>query len=418
MSDGGLLQKAMEQQETGVAEIVADAVPAAEGAPSSLPFSKIASTLAVGAVLPLLLLMWFGIYLDFIPITILTPLVILGSFVFVWWKLGVGLPSRFGGTGIESRAAFATFATFLLLLGTPFLLTSIFVGDMSLGEIEFDDSGDIMTINIRQNGGSGTHDIHISISQFGSELWSTDSSFSINKADGLGDYGEISLNTIDFYSSNALLSDSSQYTVTVTTEGESFTKILDSNLLSRTITGVETSTTASMTSSSDECGDKESCVKGISLNIAAGLSAAVGYSPSALPYADYTLQATLFFEGDKVAIEYPTITVTNTVATWDSNGGDWGSGSGIIDASIILGGSEFGSDLQSEIIPKSAWEEGDLGCYSFVVEVTQDSPWAGSTTISGISFYLYEENERDSDPDDPNNGESDVIETWIEVDSC
>ena len=98
--------------------------------------------------------------------------------------------------------------------------------------------------------------------------------------------------------------------------------------------------------------------------------------------------------------------------------GDWGSGSGIIDASIILGGSEFGSDLQSEIIPKSAWEEGDLGCYSFVVEVTQDSPWAGSTTISGISFYLYEENERDSDPDDPNNGESDVIETWIEVDSC
>jgi len=69
MSDGGLLQKAMEQQETGVAEILADAVPAAEGTPSSLPFSKIASTLAVGAVLPLLLLMWFGIYLDYHPHT-------------------------------------------------------------------------------------------------------------------------------------------------------------------------------------------------------------------------------------------------------------------------------------------------------------------------------------------------------------
>ena len=47
MSDGGLLQKAMEQQETGVAEIVADAVPAAEEGSSSLPLSKIASTLAV-----------------------------------------------------------------------------------------------------------------------------------------------------------------------------------------------------------------------------------------------------------------------------------------------------------------------------------------------------------------------------------
>mgnify|MGYP002807865156 CR=1 FL=1 len=86
MSDGGLLQKAMEQQETGVAEIVADAVPAAEGGSSSLPLSKIASTLVVGVVLPLLLLMWFGIYLDLIQITILTPLEITGLFVFVWRK--------------------------------------------------------------------------------------------------------------------------------------------------------------------------------------------------------------------------------------------------------------------------------------------------------------------------------------------
>ena len=412
MSDGGLLQKAMEQQETGVAEIVADAVPVAEEGSSSLPLSKIASTLAVGVVLPLLLLMWFGIYLDFIQITILTPLVIIGSFAFVWWKLGVGTPSRFGGTGVESTAAFAIVGTFLILLGTPFLLATILTGEMSVGDVEFDAQGEVMNIKIRQNGGSGSYDADIVIEQNNAQIWSGSETFSIDRSDGSGDYGLIMIDVQEFYNSNALPLDSTAYKLKISIEGRQFTKNLDSNILTRTVTASASDATASMTTDSDSCGNKDRCVKGVALTASAGLAAAAGFPLGPMPNADYTIKTTMYYETTSLAIDYPMVTVDSTSATWDSNGAEFGSGNGIIGlegSSLPLDGSEFASDLQAIIIPIDAWDQNDYGCYSVVVEISQSAPWAGPAPISGVSHYMFEEQ---------GNQDDGFSETWTEVDSC
>ena len=70
MSNGGLLQKDIDQQATDDTSepitIIAENIPGEE-----IPISKIFTTLFVGALLPMIVLMWFGIYLDFISLNLL-----------------------------------------------------------------------------------------------------------------------------------------------------------------------------------------------------------------------------------------------------------------------------------------------------------------------------------------------------------
>lgn len=407
MSDGGLLQKAMDVQQPAD-EIEAVAVSKLPQNANSATLGNIALTILLGMVLPFFFLMWFGGIIPVIPSSVMTLLVVLGSVSFVWWRLGGGIPSIAGGSGINTTVAASIFVTLILLLGTPALLSIALTGDMTLGEIDFDDDGSEMSIKIRQNGGSGSHEAEISISQSGSEVLSLVQSFKINREDSRGDYGEILLNVEDFYATNALPMDSNRYVISVTVDGNKFTENLDSNLLTRTITGAESSATASLSTNADDCGDKERCVKGVALTASAGLAAAAGYPPAGLPYADYTIDFTMYYEGDNLAINYPLITVENTVASWDDNGGEWGSGNGIIGdsgSSLPLGGSEYGSDIQADIIPISAWEENDYGCYTVKIEINQQAPWSGGTSLIYESYYLFEKT------GDQENGES---ETWTE----
>ena len=407
MSDGGLLQKAMDVQQPAD-EIVAVAASSPNESRDSPSIGNIIGTIALGMVLPFFFLMWFGGIIPVIPSSLLSLVVIFVSITFVWWRLEGGLPSIAGGSGINRTVAGSIFVSLILLLGAPALLSIVLTGDMTLGEIEFDEEGSEMTIKIRQNGGSGSHDATITISQSGSEVLNVIESFKINRDDSRGDYGEITINVEDFYSTNALPLDENRYVISVSVGGNTFTENLDSNLLTRTITGAESSATASLSINADDCGDKERCVKGIALTGSAGLAGAVGYPPAGLPYADYSMQVTMYYEGDNVAINYPTITVDSTTATWDANGGEWGSGTGIIGdagSSLPLGGSEYASDIQADIIPISAWEENDYGCYTVKIEITQQSPWSDATPVIFESFYLFEKT------GDQENGES---ETWTE----
>ena len=75
--------------------ITAESTPAED-----MPISKVLSTLTVFALLPMVLLMWFGIYLDVIPLSILYPLVTIITLVVVWRQLDIGLPASAGGTGV------------------------------------------------------------------------------------------------------------------------------------------------------------------------------------------------------------------------------------------------------------------------------------------------------------------------------
>ncbi|MBT3356729.1 MAG: hypothetical protein HN401_00005, partial [Euryarchaeota archaeon] len=161
MSDGGLLQKAIEQQsesDTVIDGVVSTSNSSSIVSSGSKPISFVGmiKILFIGAILPFFLLMWFGIYIDLIPITILTPLVISATLVFVWWKLDVGLPTILGGNGFDLKKLFAVVMTYMILVGTPFVFATIFVGDISLGEVEFNDDGSQLTVKIRQNGGGGT----------------------------------------------------------------------------------------------------------------------------------------------------------------------------------------------------------------------------------------------------------------------
>ena len=189
MSDGGLLQKAMDAQ-TNADDLVA-AVISEPPQENSMSATKILSILVIGLLIPMLILMWFGVYIDVIPITLLSPLVILASLVFVWWKLDVGLPHIAGGSGINTTRAGVVFVTFIILVGTPTLLSLALTGDMSLGDVEFNDEGSEMSIKIRQNGGSGNHVATVSITQSDSVLWIYNVPFSIDSSDGQGDYGKI-----------------------------------------------------------------------------------------------------------------------------------------------------------------------------------------------------------------------------------
>ena len=417
MSDGGLLQKATNQRSDNDATnelVAATIIPNSQDSDMS-SLKDIAITLSYGAILPFFVVMWFGVYLDFISLTILSPLVMISSLAFVWWKLNLGLPAFAGGNGLDMKKTFAIFSTYILLLGIPLLLATLLVGDISLGDVSFDDSGDELEVKIRQNGGSGSHDASVTLYRAGSEVFSNDIQFDIDRSDGLGEYGIFTIATSDFYSGNAL--PSSEYTMDINIDnGDTIIEdiALDSLVLSRDVTSVYSTAKPSMSESSDDCGSMSRCVSGISLSAYIGISS-LDSIPGALPYADYSFTTTLSLDGNNIAIEYPTVTVEGGssssigvfgIATWDNMGGQYGGGTmsniGLYGSEISLMGSESNIEIGEGdiVIPKSDWSESDYGCYTLSVSVND-----GTNEVNHQSYYIYDESESSE-------------ESWTSVNSC
>lgn len=411
MSNGGLLEKAKEQQM--VDEVVAEAVPGTviPSPDRDIGFVDILKTLLIFAVAPLAVIMWFGVYLDFIPLSILVPVTIITSFAIVWWRLQIGVP---GKEGFSQIRAIIVAGAYLVLLGFPLILGTVLQGEMSMGEIEFSDDGDTMVVKIRQNSlTSPTIEADISIEQSGTVVWSGSKSFSISKSDGKGDYGSISFSVSEFYADNAL--PNSPYTIQIDTGSTVMSATLDSASLSRTVTGVQGSTSGAISTNSDNCeGNKNSCLMGVALTAWAGLETLGGLPPAGLVEADYTLDARMEYAGSSV-VTYPTVTVVNGQATWNSNSGEYGTGSAMVGSEgsqLPLAGSVQDAALNTLYIPKEDWQENDYGCYQFIVEVTQISPWSDGSVVSHNSFYEYSE----EGADDEGNPATD--EAWTVVSSC
>ncbi len=412
MSEGGLLQKAMDQQQPTDSDVIS-AVIAEDGDSDNISLSKVFKTLLLAAVLPMGILMWFGVYIDFIPLSILYPVVLIGSMAVVWKFLRIGLPASAGGNGINASRAVIVVATYLTMILIPVILGGLLVGEMSLGEVEYSEDGSTLEIKIRQNGGSADQvQAVISIGD-----WSTTESLSINREDGYGDYGSITLEVEDFYAGNAL--PSNPYSLTVTVGETVMSTVLDSSKLSRTVTEVQSSTAVAISRDSDDCGTKDSCVVGVVLTAWAGLETIGENPPSPMALADYTLTAVMYYEDStrKIAVAYPVVEVVNTMATWNSENGQYGGGSAIVGdfgSQITLEGSVSDVMLNAKYIPIADWEENDYGCYSFEVKVSQREPWttAGEPTITYTSYYMYAEEGSDGGGD-PNTDES-----WTKVTSC
>ena len=409
MSSGGLLEKAAKQQ-TGDANLGAPPNTAAistadEGGSNST--MRLIGLIFGGMVVPYFIVMWFGgVFLG--DDTATTVSVGFLSFV-VLAIAGTGIWLISGRPAPASVQTIAIGLTFILLLSSNFAIALLLTGEMSLGEIEHDEESDELVVKIRQNGGSGTYDASISIAQ-GNYVYTSEMEVTINREDGQGDYGWLKIPIQDFYNQNAL--PMSDYTMSIQVDGNTWTRNLDANVLSRTITGSDVSADPSFKTQDCEGSAKEQCLSGVGLSVTAGLLGSSQDYIAGMPLADYDLKVTMTLDGS-IAVDYPMIQVRHTSAAWQSNGGEYGSGSGYIGddgPTLVLGGSVIASDINQPIILKEDWSDSGFGCYEVTVLVTNLSPWS-TETVEHTTLYVYEETNM-------NEGGQYMSESWTEVQSC
>ena len=369
-----------------------------------MEWAHLKKTVALFGIIPVLIARILLVYLPGDELTnpvIGTPLVMavvfLSSLAVVLWRLGVFSISSSGfalsGTSAVASSVVAISYTMMLIL--PLILGALLEGELSVGQVEYSEDGESITIKVLQNTISDRDmEASIVILQSGQQVWSSTANFSIDSGKG---EGEITILVGDFYSTNAL--PDSPYTLELTIDGDSSTRDLTysqitwdttqwtgADALSRDITGVEGLASGVVKEDPDRCsGDADNCLVGVVMSGWSGLDTGAD-KPARMPFADYTVEAVLM-EGDDVAIAYPTISVSNTEASWDSKGGIFGTGSGTwgeYGSEFAMEGSVFDATF-GKYVPRDEFDSaGDYGCYSFTVTVTQ-----GESQISDTSYYDY-----------------------------
>ena len=406
MSDGGLLQKAIEQQSAGQEEsvLVADV-----GSSDSKSFFSgpigIGAGLAALALIVSFIVSRPSIQSDYAFLG-LVPILIFGiSFYLIW-----------NAVGKEQTAAIAV--VYLLLAASPYLVMSLSSGEITVTDSELSDDSSTITLTIRESGaimGSSVDSAVVSIAYDGTEIYSESMAFSINREDGYGKYGEITLTVADWYQGNA--ADNAEYVVSVDTGESSDSMLLQSRHLQRTVEDAKGETSGAMGYGNDCESSKDSCIIGVALKSWSGLDALGDNPPGPMPYADYTVQAKMYY-GSSVVISYPLVTVVNGVAEWDSGNGEFGGGSALVaedGSELPLPGSVESFELNTKYVPIDDWAVSDYGCYHFTVETTQNSPWSDGSTITHTSYYEFTEEGDGGTGDDPGEPTS---ESWTKVSSC
>ena len=363
-------------------------------------------------IAPFFVVMWLGISI----LDSLMPLILLAGVAGSWLWLGLGDPREKGTVALTSATSVVLVA--LMLTITPFLLANVITGTMSFGGVEFSDDGDTMNIKIRQNGGSGSYDATVSISQGDVETYSGNLTLTFDSSDGLGDYGEISIQMADFYSENAL--PSSPYSLSLTIAGQTWDRELDMTDTSRTITAAQTYARPVHTNCEDST--RSNCLQGVILEVWAGLGTNVASSdPSPLTLSEYQMDVSLLREGS-VVLTYPSVSVEQGAATWSSSSGVYGDGSGaVIDltSKLILEGSATYTDSFANsmtYVPADEWSDNDVGCYELSITVTQSSPWSDGSSVTYSSYYDYTEETEDDNDEGTNNNI--VREEWDQRDDA
>ena len=408
MSDGGLLGKAIEIKSSDDNSPIFEAELNPESKSSKLPTLGNLSILNIGILLGLvgLILSWLlaspNIQSNYSFLSIIPIIILGGSFFYVW-------------NALDKKFVQVLGVSYLLLAASPFIASSVSSSSITIAESELsDDSKDIM-LKIRGSGGFFSSDIttaDVTVNFDGNEVYSVTKDFSIDREDGFGKYGELSLTISDFYVSNPI--DDKDYEINVATEESSDSFTLESSHLMRTITDVDSETIGYMGTGSDCDSDTSDCVIGIILTSWIGLESMTS-RPGGMPYADYTVSATLK-EGSETAIQYPIITVTNGLASWDDSNDVYGSGSSYVGeygSELKLDGSESAPEFDRLFFPIDDFlSSGDFGCYTFEVEVSQDAPW-GTSNQNSITHYQYEQT-GDHNPAQ----EQYYSESWSVTSSC
>ena len=400
MSDGGLLKKAMDVQQPAD-EIVAVAAPEAEKktlVPNSL---YIGIGLAVVSIVSMWLYSLPSIQSEY-ALAIIVPILLAGAGWFLIWD------------GVNRKFTEVISVTILLLLASPFISSSLFSSSLTITDSDLSSDAETITLTIRESGGffgGSSGDADVSITYGGETVWESVMPLSINLNDANGKYGRLALPIDEFYSGNAATD--SRYIVTVDSGSSSDSFILNSGHLERIVDTTQNLAVGAMGQGNDCSGNKDSCVIGVGLKAWVGLQTNVGNPPAPLPHANFELTATLSKDG-VAAISYPTVTVINGDATWDSMNGVYGSGSAVVGdfgSEIVLDGSVEDIAINMQFIPREDWEESDFGCYEFTVSATQGPPWGDRTAHVSTTYYELAEFGGGDDG-------SDTDESWTQVSSC
>ena len=408
MSDGGLLGKAIEIKSSDSDSQTLEAEFSPESKSSKLPTIGNLSILNVGILLGLigLILSWVlaspGIQSNYSFLSIIPIIILGGSFFYVW-------------NAIDRKFIQVLGVSYLLLAASPFIASSVSNSSITIAESELSEDSQNIVLKIRGSGGFFSSDIStadVTVNFDGAEVYTSTKDFSIDREDGFGKYGELTLTISEFYIMNPI--NGMDYEIIVDTVDSSDSFTLESSHLIRTVTDVDSEAIGYMGTGSDCDSDTSDCVIGIILSSWIGLESMTS-RPGGMPYADYTVSATLK-EGSENAIQYPTITVNNGLASWDDSNDIYGTGSSYVGdygSELKLDGSESAPEFDRLFFPVDDFlSSGDFGCYSFEVEVSQQEPW-GSEIQNSITYYQYEQT-GDHNPAQ----EQYYSESWSVVSSC
>ena len=160
MSDGGLLQKAMDVQQPAD-EVVAVAVADPEKK-SLIPNSLF---IGIGAAIISVISMWVyslpSIQSDF-AFAIILPILFGGVGFFLIWD------------GLNRKYIQVISVTLLLLLASPFIASSLFSGSITITDGDLSSDAQTITLTIRESGGlfgGSSGDADVSITYGGEKVW-------------------------------------------------------------------------------------------------------------------------------------------------------------------------------------------------------------------------------------------------------
>ena len=392
MADGGLLKKAMEQKTEDVIE--ADIKFESDVKGSENVLSKLGSnSMKLGLFLALIGLISGFITANpqlqqeyslaiFIPISLLAA-----SFFFLW-------------NTFDRKMTGAIGVFCILLLATPYGITSINTSSLTIVDDELSDDSSEIILKVRESGsffGSSDGPVDITVKYDGDSVWSGEVPFSVDREDGIGNYGFLSLNVADFYSGNAVpevccnnngqpLIDGIEYVIEFSLGNSDLTYVLSSSSLQRTIEEVQSDAIGSIGFDNDCNNGKETCIVGIGLRSWSGLESIDSSSrPGGMAFSDYDIRATLYYENidaASISIDYPDVSVVNGEASWNSMNGIYGSGTlanvGDFGSELPLDGSIEDTTIGMKYIPVDEMEINDYGCYIFEVillKVTLGNLW-------------------------------------------
>jgi|GEM_PF-1884832 len=392
--DGGLLAKGAEKQ-----------------AASSKPLMLYAAVTTM--VVAMVLLYMLGSLPAFSGLGVLALIALSGSFA-----LG-HVASINAGSTIRPTQWATIIVIYILLSAVPYSAGMEWSGSTAITGIEFIDDGMNITVTFRQTGGllGDTFDggnVEVWVIHGEVETYRASHEATMGNTE-YGAIGTVKVSVADIYDDNAFViigkevaGDGSgdwlpdfletSYHIYVSAGGsDGGAASLSSIDMSRTINDVDAIAAPIYSQDDSECdGSKSSCVVGMVLEswLGIGNTDEDAYLHPSQIAGWYTIDATFYYvDGDQEMITFPTITVTETVASWTSIDAEFGDGVGSVgeyNSYLLLEGSTSEGDTLDRLHFPRVDVFDDYGCYSLTVSATNDPLWGGEP-VGETTFFEWNE---------------------------